>query len=43
MTQEQLNELVLMMIQINLLNKVTYEDVIENFISTSLRRMIVYK
>lgn len=43
MTQEWLNGLVLMTIERNLLDKVTYEDVIEKSISTNIRRIVVFK
>ncbi|XP_023735010.2 uncharacterized protein LOC111882873 [Lactuca sativa] len=43
MTQERLNGLALMTIERNMLDKVTYEDVIEKFISTNIRRMVVFK
>ena len=43
MTQERLNELALMTIDRNMLDKVTYEDVIEKFISTNIRRMTDFK
>ncbi|XP_042753619.2 uncharacterized protein LOC111912529 [Lactuca sativa] len=43
MTQERLNGLALMAIERNMLDKVTYEDVIENFISSNIRRMTIFK
>ena len=43
MTQERLNGLALMTIESKLLDKVSYEDVIEKFISTNIRRIARFK
>ncbi|KAL4564419.1 hypothetical protein LXL04_028483 [Taraxacum kok-saghyz] len=43
MTQERLNELALMTIESNLLDKVVNEDVIEKFITRNIRRIAIFK
>ena len=43
MTQERLNGLALMTIESNILDKVSYEDVAEKFISTNIRRIALFK
>ena len=42
MTQEPLNGLVTIALEIDVLEKINYEDIIEAFISTNTRRMMLF-
>jgi hypothetical protein len=42
MKQERLNGLVTIALEIECLEKIKYEDIIENFISKNTRRMILF-
>ncbi|KAL6587643.1 hypothetical protein OROMI_000621 [Orobanche minor] len=43
MTQERLKGLALLSIESDILDKIPYEDVIEKFISTNIRRIALFK
>jgi len=42
MTQERLNGLTTIALEIDVLEKINYEDIIEAFISTNTRRMMLF-
>ena len=42
MTQERLNGLATIALEIDVLEKINYEDIIEAFISTNTRRMMLF-
>lgn len=43
MTQERLNELAFIAIKSDILEKIDYEDLVEDFASRNVRRMLLFK
>jgi hypothetical protein len=43
MTQERLNDLAMIALESDLLEKIDYESIIENFISRNTKRMTLFK
>ena len=43
MTQERLNDLATIALESEVLEKIDYEDIIENFISKNTKRMMMFK
>ena len=43
MTQERLNDLAMIALESDILEKIDYESVIENFISRNTKRMMLFK